>query len=168
MMTSCCVFHTVQVNVPELSSAYLPEYTPWVELCTRLTRLVTTPLSDEPESISITVTGWLKGRGRLVERAVKLGCVKSAAMNLINVQSKCGTKVTIMETEGCGDVVTVECGGMRVSGSVLGGKTVLSHIAGESVGLVELSGCVLVARGTSLTEIVHQLPGITEVGGYKF
>lgn len=147
--------------MPELSSAYLPESTPWIELCTRLTRLVTTPLSDEPALVSITVTGWLKGRGRLVERAVRLGCIKTDTVNLISVQSKCGTKVTITEAE---DVVTVECSGTRVSGSVLGGKTVLSHIAGESVGLVELNGCVLVAKGTSLPEIVQQLPGITQVG----
>lgn len=150
--------------MPELSSAYLPESTPWIELCTQLTRLVTASLRDEPALVSITVTGWLKGRGRLVERAVKLGCVKTDRVNLINVQSKCGTKVTVTAVEGCGDVVSVESSGREVSGRVLGNKIVLTHVAGKSVGMVELSGCVLVTKGTSLTEIIQQLQDITEVG----
>ena len=99
-----------------------------------------------------------------MERAVKLGCVKTDGVNLINVHSKCGTKVTITAIEGRGDDVMVECSGREVSGSVFGGKAMLTRVAGESVGLVELSGCVLVAKGTSLTEIVQQLPDITEVG----
>ena len=98
-----------------------------------------------------------------MERAVKLGCVKTTdAVNLINVQHQCSTKVTV--TEGSCDMTTVECdGGLKVSGRVLGGSPVLSQVTSEAIGMVELSGCVIVAKGTTLTQIVQEVQGISEV-----
>ena len=152
----------MQVNVPFLSSAYLPEAKPWVELCTRLTCLVT---SSEPSLVEVTVGGWMRGKGRLVERAVKLGCVRSEAVNLINVQAHCSTKVTITESEES-DVITVSCGGVAISGVVVGNNAYLSCVDGKCIGLFKLSGCVIVAKGTTLTDIVKEVPSISEVINY--
>ena len=107
--------------------------------------------------------GWTKGKGRLVERAVKLGCVRSEGVNLINVQAHCGTKVTVTEPEGDADVIKVECGGFTVSGVAIGNAPYLSCVDGKCIGLVKLSGCVIVAKGTTLTNIVQQVPSISEV-----
>lgn len=113
--------------------------------------------------MSVSFGGWLKGKANLVERAVKLGCVRSKGVNLINVQSRCSTKVTVAELEGCGDVFTVECDGVKVSGVVLGDTPLLSRVAGQTVGLVELSGCVIIAKGTTCADIIQQVTNITEV-----
>ena len=151
--------------MPELSKAYLPEAAPWLELCTQLTRLSTASLSEGPSEVHVSVGGWLKGRGQLVERAVKLGCIKSTdAVNLINVKNKCGSKVNVSEPDGCSDVVTVEYdGGLKVTGRVLGDKPILSHVTSEAVGLITLSGCVIVAKGTTLAQVVQEVQGISEV-----
>ena len=155
----------LQVNVPQLASAYLPEAGPWLQLCTRLAKLATATLKGEPASVSVSEAGWLKGKRNLVERAVKMGCcVSSDKVNLINVQNQCKTSVKVVESEAdCGDDVSVECEGMKVTGSVYGGKPVLTQIGGQSLGLVQLSGCVLVAKGTTLSDIVQQVQGICEV-----
>ena len=159
-----------QVNVPQLASAYLPEAGPWLQLCTRLAKLATATVNGrggEPASVSVTEAGWIKGKKNLLERAVKIGCcVSSDKVNLINVLSQCQTAVKVVECDGDGgDAVSVECEAVKMTGSVYGGRPVLTGVGGQSVGLVELSGCVLVAKGTTLTEIVQQVQGISEVRG---
>ena len=155
-----------QVNVPQLASAYLPEAGPWLQLCTRLAKLATATVGGggEPASVSVTEAGWIKGKKNLLERAVKIGCcVSSDKVNLINVLSRCQTAVKVVECDGGGDAVSVECEAVKLTGSVYGGRPVLTGVGGQTVGLVELSGCVLVAKGTTLTEIVQQVQGISEV-----
>ena len=148
--------------MPQLASAYLPECGPWLQLLTRLAKLATAFVKGEPSSVCVTETGWIQGKRDLVERAVKIGCcVSSDKVNLVNIQSLCKTTVTVVEGDG-GDV-SVECDGVKVTGSVYGGRPVLTQIGGQSVGIVELSGCVLVAKGTTLSDVVQQVPDITEV-----
>ncbi len=153
------------MNVPQLASAYLPEAGPWLQLCTRLARLATASVSGEPSSVSVTEAGWIKGKRKLVERAVKIGCcVSTDKVNLINVQNQCKTSVTIVESETeCDDAVSVECEGVKLTGSVYGGRPVLTQIGSKRVGLVELSGCVLITKGTTLSDVVQQVQGISEV-----
>lgn len=93
---------------------------------------------------------------------MKVGCCTSTdKVNLINVQNRCKTNVTVVE--GDGDAVSVECDGVKVTGNVYGGRPVLTQIGGQGVGLVELSGCILVAKGTTLSDVVQQVQGISEV-----
>ena len=147
-----------------MASAYLPEAGPWLQLCTRLAKLATASVSGgEPATVSVTEAGWIKGKRNLLERAVKIGCcVSSDRVNLINVLSRCQTAVKVVEGDG-GDAVSVECEAVKLTGSVYGGRPVLTGVGGQSVGLVALSECVLVAKGTTLTEIVQQVQGISEV-----
>lgn len=158
------LFVCVQVNVPKLTHAFLPEAAPWLKLCTRLARLVTATLVEEPSVINVTVAGWLRGKSDIVGRAVKMGCVKSERVNMINVQNQAKTKVTVVELqeEGSG-IVTVECDGVKLSGTVLGESPVLTCVGSECVGLVKLSGCVIVAKGISLADVVQQVSSISEV-----
>lgn len=112
--------------------------------------------------VSVTEAGWIKGKRNLLERAVKIGCcVSTDKVNLINILSRCQTSVKVVEGEG--DAVSVECEGVKLTGSMYGGRPVLTQIGGQSVGLVELSGCVIVAKGTTLSEIMQQVQGISEV-----
>ena len=155
------------MNVPQLASAYLPEAGPWLQLCTNLTKLASASVSGEPSSVSVTEAGWIKGKKNLLERVVKMGCCVSAEkVNLINVLSRCQTSVNVVG--GDGDAVSVECEGVKVTGSVYGGTPVLTQIGGQSVGLMELSGCVIVVKGTTLSEIVQQVEGISEVRLNKY
>ena len=157
-----------QVNVPRLASAYLPEAAPWLQLCTRLSKLATGCISAEPATISVTEAGWIKGKRDLLERSVKIGCcVSTDKVNLINVQSRCKTSVKVVEG-GEGDAVSVECEILKLTGSVCGGRPVLTQVGGQSVGMVELSGCVVITKGSTLSEIVQQLQGISEVSKWTF
>lgn len=154
------------MNVPELSNALNPNSAPWVELTKRLGKLAKAMCSTQPKEINLCLTGPnMKSRSRFLTSALLVGCVGGDNVNLVNAKSvarEAGVEVKVCLCEGV-EVVSVTCGGVKVSGTVLGDSPVLTEIGDATFSLVQLSGNMVVAKETSLADVIKTVSGVTAV-----
>ena len=166
LSSSLLVISFLQVNVPELSNALNPSSAPWVKLTTRLGKLVRAMCSTRPKEINLCLTGPnMKSRSRFLTSALLMGCVGGDSVNLVNaksVASEAGVEVKVCLCEGV-EGVSVTCGDVKVSGTVLGDSPVLTGIGNATFSLVQLSGNIVVAKETSLADVIKAVGGVSAV-----
>ena len=152
------------MNVPRVAVAMASDVAPWLLLVTRLTNLIVSSLSSEPQAITVTInTGKLKQWSEVIERAVMVGCVSGEGrINVVNVKILAKTAVTVVEDDNV-EGVSVKCEGLTVDGNVLCPVPVLTGINGTGMGLIELSGHILVFKGVSPSDVINKVDGINEV-----
>lgn len=152
--------------MPELSNALNPSHTPWVELTTRLGRLVKALSVTWPQHVKLSLTGpAMKERSRFLVSALMMGCMGGNRVNLVNAKGvgrAAGVEVEVYLCEGVGGVAVV-CGDLTVAGTVLGTSPVLTELCGAQLSLVRLSGNMVVAKETSLANAITNISAVDAV-----
>ena len=105
----------------------------------------------------------MKQRSRFLTSALLVGCLDN--VNLVNARSvgrEAGVEVTVSLCDGV-DGVTVSCDNIKVCGTVLGQSPVLTGLNDATFDLVSLSGTMVVAKATTLCDLISKLSQVTSV-----